>query len=227
MRGRKIGRSGLLLRSAERTRRSGHSRSRDLLSSYPPRMSGMLLVISGPSGVGKTTIARSVEKAFDDSLFSVSVTTRARTGADRDGVDYRFVDDAAFDRMVANNELLEWASVFDKRYGTPRAPVEAALAHGKLMILEIDVRGAVQVREAMPGALGIFILPPTMDDLLERLRARRREPEEKIRSRFAEAKREIADAKACGAYHHFVVNENLDQAIDDVVAIVRQERQRR
>ncbi len=184
-------------------------------------MSGLLLVISGPSGAGKTTIAREVEKAFEDAVFSVSVTTRARTVKDREGVDYRFVSEDEFDRMVGEGELLEWAGVFERRYGTPRGPVEDALARGKLVILEIDVRGAGQVKEKMAGMYGVFVLPPSEEELLRRLRDRQREDEQTIQKRFREATREIEEAKAGGVYDAFVVNDDLERAVAETVGLVR------
>ncbi len=182
---------------------------------------GLLVIISGPSGVGKTTITRGVERSFADSVFSVSVTTRAKTDADVEGVDYRFVDDETFDDMIEGDELLEWADVFGKKYGTPRAWVEEQLARGRLVILEIDVLGARQVKEKLPDALGVFILPPSEDVLLERLRARKRESEELIQKRFAEARREIAEAKESGVYDLFVTNDDLDRAMAEAVDAVR------
>lgn len=192
-----------------------------------PAQPGMLVVISGPSGAGKTTIARGVEEAFADAVFSVSVTTRPRTEADVEGVDYHFVDDAEFDRLVAAGELLEWAEVFDRRYGTPRRQVERALAAGRLVILEIDVHGARQVHEAMPEMFGLFILPPGVEALLERLRARRREDERVIQRRFAEAQREIEQARTCGVYDELIVNDDLQRALDEAVAVIADERERR
>ncbi|VAX36185.1 Guanylate kinase, partial [hydrothermal vent metagenome] len=115
---------------------------------------GLLLMISGPSGVGKTTITRGVERSIADSVFSVSATTRAKTEADVEGVDYHFVSDAEFDGLIERDELLEWADVFGKRYGTPRKWVEEQLRRGRLVILEIDVEGARQVKAKMPGAFG-------------------------------------------------------------------------
>jgi len=188
---------------------------------------GMLLVISGPSGVGKTTITRGVERAVGDSVFSVSVTTRAKTAADVEGVDYHFVDDAEFDRLVAEDRLLEHANVFGRRYGTPREWVQAQLDRGRLVILEIDVAGARQVKRAMPSAFGVFILPPSEEELLRRLRDRKRESEEQIQKRFSEAQREIAEAKASEAYDAFIINEDLDRAISDAIGAVRNERLRR
>lgn len=188
---------------------------------------GMLLVISGPSGVGKTTITRAVERSIPGSVFSVSATTRARTEADVDGVDYHFVDEARFDEMVRASAFLEWAGVFGKRYGTPRAWVEEQLARGRLVILEIDVEGAKQVKSAMPEAFGVFILPPSEEELWRRLHNRKREDEALIRRRFAEAQREIAEAHRCGAYDRFIVNDDLDRAIDEAVGTVVAERAHR
>jgi len=185
---------------------------------------GMLLIISGPSGVGKTSITRGVERSIADSVFSVSATTRPKTDADVEGVDYHFVTDAEFERMRAAREFLESAEVFGRKYGTPRRWVEEQLARGRLVILEIDVQGARQVKGAMPEAFGLFVLPPSEDALLERLRARKREPEEAIRRRFAEARREIADARASEVYDHFIVNDDLPAAITQAVEAVRAER---
>lgn len=182
---------------------------------------GLLLIISGPSGVGKTTITRAVERAIPGAVFSVSATTRPRTPADVEGVDYRFVSDEEFDRMVAAGEFLEYAGVFGKRYGTPRAWVQEQLRRGRPVILEIDVQGAVSVKRQVPGAFGIFILPPDEPMLLERLRSRKRENEEKIQQRFAEARREIATARDCGAYDLFITNSVLERAIDEAVNAVR------
>jgi guanylate kinase len=185
---------------------------------------GLLLIISGPSGVGKTTITRAVERAIPGAVFSVSVTTRQKTVSDVEGVDYHFVSDGEFDRLVAEDELLEWAEVFGRRYGTPRRWVDEQLRRGRLVILEIDVKGARQVKERMrggAGAFGMFILPPSEEVLLQRLRARRRDTEEAIARRFAEAKREIAEARACSAYDAFIVNDELEGAIDEAVETVR------
>lgn len=182
---------------------------------------GMLLIISGPSGVGKTTITRAVERRIPGSVFSVSVTTRPRTPADRDGVDYTFIDDAKFDAMVAGDELLEHANVFGKKYGTPRAWVEAQLAAGRLVILEIDVQGAEQIKAKKPEAFALFIEPPSEAELLERLRARKREDEATIQRRFAEAKREIVRARSGGVYDAFLVNNDLESAIASALELVR------
>lgn len=187
----------------------------------------MLLVISGPSGVGKTTITRSVERAFPAAVFSVSATTRPKTAADTEGVDYFFVSDETFDRMIAAGEFLEHAGVFGKRYGTPRAWVRERLAQGRLVILEIDVQGALNVKRACPDAFSIFVMPPTEDVLLDRLRARKREDEAVIQRRFAEARREIETAKTCGVYDLFLVNRVLDEAVSRAVRAIQGELARR
>ncbi len=189
----------------------------------PARGRGMLLVISGPSGVGKTTITRSVVKAFPNSVFSVSATTRPKTGADTEGMDYFFVSDARFDEMISRGEFLEHAGVFGKRYGTPRAWVEQRRDEGRLVILEIDVQGAINVKRACPDAFSIFVLPPTEDVLLDRLRARKREDEAVIQRRFAEARREIETAKTCGVYDLFLVNRVLDEAVAQAVRAIEGE----
>jgi guanylate kinase len=185
---------------------------------------GMLLVISGPSGVGKTTITRAVERSIPDAVFSVSVTTRPRTDVDVDGVDYLFVSDAEFDRRVAAGEFLETAVYAGNKYGTPRAAVEAQLARGRLMILEIDVQGAKQVKARMPAAFGLFILPPNEQTLLERLRARKRDTEEAIQRRFTIAKQEIAEARRCGVYDVFLVNDDLQRAIAEAIRVATEAR---
>jgi len=185
---------------------------------------GLLVVISGPSGVGKTTITRGVERSIAGSVFSVSVTTRAKTEADVEGVDYRFVSPEQFDALIESGGLLEWAEVFGNRYGTPRDWVERQLDRGRLVILEIDVDGARQVKAKIPGMLGIFIMPPSEEVLLQRLRDRKREPEAIIQRRFAEARHEMHMASESGAYDNFIVNDDLPRAIEEAVSIVRARR---
>jgi len=178
---------------------------------------GLLLILSGPSGVGKTTITRGVERAIGDSVFSVSYTTRAKTEADTEGVDYHFITDERFSELLAEGAFLESADVFGKKYGTRKRWVDEQLARGRLVILEIDVLGAQQVKDKMPDAFGVFILPPSEEELLNRLRNRKRESEEQIQKRFAEAKREIAFAKESDVYDTFVVNEDVETAIAEAM----------
>ncbi len=188
---------------------------------------GMLLVISGPSGVGKTTITRAIERSVPDAVFSVSATTRRKTEADVAGVDYHFLTEAEFVGKEAAGEFIETATFAGNRYGTLREPVAAQLERGRLMILEIDVQGAINVKRAFPDMFGLFILPPNEDTLLERLRARKREDEHTIQQRFAEARREIATARQCGAYDRFVVNDDLPKAIEEALELVMTERHKR
>jgi guanylate kinase len=188
---------------------------------------GMLLIISGPSGVGKTTITRGVERSIPDAVFSISATTRAKTAADVDGVDYRFVDDATFESMKARGEFLETAGMYGKKYGTPKGAVLEHLRRGRLVILEIDVKGAVQVKRQIPEAYAVFILPPSEEVLLQRLRDRKRESEEQIAKRFAAAKEEIGDARASGIYDKFLVNANLEACLREAVEAVRARRKQR
>lgn len=187
---------------------------------------GMLLIISGPSGVGKTTITHEVEQRLD-GVFSVSMTTRPQAATDVEGKDYFFVSRDAFETAVADGELLEWAEVFGNLYGTPRQPVEEQLQQGRLMILEIDVEGAVQVKKNMPDSYAIFVLPPSEQTLLQRLRDRKREDEQTIQKRFAKAKNEIQRARECNCYDAFLVNDALDQTIEQAIRMVDVEQKRR
>jgi guanylate kinase len=201
-------------------------------SSVPHRLptdtdDGLLLIISGPSGVGKTSITRGVERSIPGAVFSISATTRAPTPADVDGVDYHFVPDEEFERMRAAGEFLESAGIYGKKYGTPRAWVEEQLRRGRLVILEIDVQGARQVKSKMPDAFGIYILPPDEATLLQRLWNRRRDDEATIQRRFSQSKQEIDEARACGVYDRFLVNHDLDATIAEATGVVNGERARR
>ncbi|MCH2160279.1 MAG: guanylate kinase [Phycisphaerales bacterium] len=183
---------------------------------------GLLLVIAGPSGVGKTTIVHRLLDTFQ-GVFSVSATTRPRTDQDVEGVDYFFLDEPTFQQWVDEERFLEHAQVFGRSwYGTPRASVEPHLMEGRLVILDIDVQGATQVRASMPEALGVFILPPSEDVLLQRLRDRAREDEATIERRFSEAQREIETAHSCGAFDAFVVNNDLEEATAEISRIIRE-----
>jgi guanylate kinase len=198
------------------------SRTANARAGTPGR--GMLLVISGPSGVGKTTIVHRLLERFD-GIFSVSATTRPRSAKETDGVDYHFLDEPTFQQWIDEGRFLEHAQVFGRSwYGTPRGPIDEAIAAGRLAVLDIDVQGAVQVRKAMPDAFGIFILPPDEDALLARLRGRGREDEATIERRFAEARHEIATSRTCGAYDAFVVNDDLDRTVEEVGRLVAQQR---
>jgi guanylate kinase len=182
---------------------------------------GLLVVISGPSGVGKTTIVHRVKATFD-AVFSVSATTRPKSCTETDGEDYFFISQENFDEKITNGEFLEHAEVFGcHRYGTLRAPVENVLSNGKIMLLDIDVQGGMQVRDNMPESVRIFILPPNEEELLRRLEARARDDVDSIQRRFHEAKREIKLAQESGAYEYFIINDNLDLATAETTAIIK------
>ncbi len=175
-------------------------------------------MIAGPSGVGKGTIVRRLAQRLPRLRVSVSATTRPPRPAERDGVDYRFVSEAEFSRLIEDGELLEWAEVFGHRYGTPAAPVREALARGEDVVLEIDVQGAFQVREHDPSAVLVLIEPPSMTELERRLRERGTEDEARLAERLATAERELAER---GAFDHVVVNDDLDRAVERLVAIIQ------
>ena len=182
---------------------------------------GLLVVISGPSGVGKTTIVHAVKEHFN-AVFSVSATTRPKSNKETDGVDYHFISAEEFQNKVDEHAFLEHAEVFGcHRYGTLREQVKAVLQDGNIILLDIDVQGGLQVRENMPESVRIFILPPNEDELLRRLESRGREDADSIQRRFREAKSEIAFAQECGAYEYFITNDNLELAIAETVAIVQ------
>jgi guanylate kinase len=204
---------------AETPANTSANTSRTTAANTPAK--GLLLVVSGPSGVGKTTIVHEVIRRLGGE-FSISATTRARTERERDGVDYHFVDQATFQRWIDEGRFLEYAQVFGRSwYGTLRDQVEQALGEGKLIVLDIDVQGARDVKMRLPAALGVFVLPPSEETLLKRLRARGREDEIAIERRFAEAQKEILFAKSSGVYDAFLVNDDLEIAIDQLCDLVR------
>lgn len=174
-------------------------------------------MIAGPSGVGKGTIVRRLAQRLPRLRVSVSATTRPPRPGERDGVDYRFLSEEEFSRLIEDAELLEWAEVFGHRYGTPAAPVREALARGEDVVLEIDVQGAFQVRERDPSAVLVLIEPPSTAELERRLRERGTEDEVSLAERLATAERELAQR---GAFDHIVVNDDLDRAVDRLVAII-------
>lgn len=188
-----------------------------------PDACGLLLIISGPSGVGKSTLTHRLEERLG-GRFSISMTTRPRTAADTEGVDYFFVSREAFLAARDRGELLEWAEVFGHFYGTPRQPVVDALAAGELVLLEIDVQGALQVRKNHPQAMTLFVLPPSEKVLLERLRSRKREDEAVIQRRFAKARDEMALARSSGIYDHFLVNDDLEEAVNRAMEFIEARR---
>jgi guanylate kinase len=186
---------------------------------------GLMLVLSSPSGAGKTTISRRLLAQEDNLALSISATTRAPREGERDGVDYQFVDHARFERMVAENAFLEHASVFGNLYGTPRAPVEEALQQGRDVLFDIDWQGTQQLREsARDDLVSVFILPPTTDELERRLRERAQDPEPVVRQRMAKATDEMSH---WAEYDYIVVNEHVERSVGKVTAILQAERLRR
>ena len=186
----------------------------------------MILILSSPSGAGKTTLTRMLmqDSALDLTL-SVSVTTRKRRSSEVDGVHYHFLADRGeFERMKAAGELLEWAEVHGNGYGTPRAPVEKVLAEGRDMLFDVDWQGAKQVRERLgDDVVSIFLLPPSMRELRARLERRAEDTASSIDARFQNARTEIERWRD---YHYVVVNNNLTRAYREVTAIVTAERLR-
>ena len=185
----------------------------------------MILILSSPSGAGKTTLTRMLmqDNALDLTL-SVSVTTRQQRSSEVDGIHYRFIDRAEFERMQAAEELLESAEVHGNGYGTPRAPVAKVLAQGRDMLFDIDWQGAKQVRERLgEDVVSIFVLPPSMRELRARLERRAEDTAASIEARFQNARREIERWRD---YHYVVVNDDLNRAFGDVKTIVTAERLR-
>jgi len=186
---------------------------------------GLMLVLSSPSGAGKTTLSRMLLEVDNAVELSVSVTTRARRANEQDGIDYHFIDEPRFRRMVANNELLEYAPVFDNLYGTPRAPVEQALASGRDVLFDIDWQGTQQLREkARSDMASIFVLPPSIAELERRLHTRALDDEGVIKSRMAKAGIELSH---WAEYDYVIVNKDIDQAYAEVRAILAAERLKR
>jgi guanylate kinase len=186
---------------------------------------GLLIVLSSPSGAGKSTISRMLLAADPEITMSISATTRPKRPGERDDVDYHFVDDAEFERLVAEGEFVEWAPVFGYRYGTPKAPVKAALKAGRDILFDIDWQGTQQLQAAMGEDLvRIFILPPSMAELERRLHARGTDSEEVIADRMARAASEISHWPE---YDYVLVNRDTAECLGEVRAIVAAERLKR
>jgi len=199
----------------------GHQRQQDLAVARR----GLMLVLSSPSGAGKTTLSRKLLAQDANVALSVSVTTRKMRPGENEGRDYRFIDRKQFDAMVDSDELLEWAEVFDNYYGTPKKPVMEALATGRDVLFDIDWQGTQQLREkARADLVSVFVLPPSIPELERRLRTRAQDDYETIHRRMAKAADEMSH---WAEYDYVVINRDLEQAFADVAAILAAERLKR
>jgi guanylate kinase len=186
---------------------------------------GLMFVLSSPSGAGKTTLSRLLIERMPGLKMSVSATTRKLRPGEVEGRDYLFVDKARFEEMVRRNELLEWATVFDNRYGTPRAPVETALSKGEDVLFDIDWQGTQQLREkARADVVSVFILPPSAVDLEKRLHSRAQDSHEVIRGRMSRASHELSH---WAEYDYIVINHEIEAAFAEVQSILKAERLKR
>lgn len=190
-----------------------------------PLQPGLLLVLSAPSGTGKTTLARRLLAELPDAIFSVSVTTRKPRGREQDGVDYHFVDVAAFQERIERGEFVEWAEVYGHFYGSSQAVVDEARARRGVAIFDIDVQGGLAIKRKNPDTVLVFVVPPAMDELERRLRERGTDAEETIRRRMLAARSEIE--RGVVSYDYIIVNDDFERAYRDLHAVVIAERSRR
>jgi guanylate kinase len=183
----------------------------------------LLLVLSAPSGTGKTTLARRLVTDTPNSTFSISCTTRAPRGAEQEGVDYQYLTAERFREMLQADAFAEWANVYGHFYGTPRATIQSAQQTGSLVVFDIDVQGGAQLKMQYPSAVTVFILPPSYDELARRLRLRKTDTEEQIQRRLLGAESEIRKA---ATYDYLLVNDEVERTLKDLKAVVRAERLR-
>ncbi len=186
---------------------------------------GLLLVVSGPSGAGKGTVCRALMDKYPDIHMSISATTRNPRPGEVDGVNYYFTKEEDFRSMIDNHELIEWACFCQNYYGTPRKKVEALLAEGKDVILEIEVQGAMQVKSKFPEAVFIFVMPPSLEELERRLSGRGTESPEVVAERLKTA---LWECSNMDKYNYILINETdcVDQAVEDFASIIKAEKQR-
>jgi guanylate kinase len=185
------------------------------------RRRGTLFVVSAPSGAGKTTLCREMRLRLHDLAYSVSVTTRAPRAGEIDGSDFRFVSEPDFRALLDRGELAEWATVHTNLYGTPAAPMEAALRDGRDVLLDIDTQGAAQLRARYPEAVLIFIVAPSMSELEQRLRERRSDGEHEIARRLERARQEVTLWRR---YDYLIVNRDVKEAMEQLESIIQAER---
>lgn len=178
---------------------------------------GKTFIVSGPSGVGKSTVLRELFRGRDDLYFSISATTREPREGEEDGVHYHFIDVSRFQELIESDSLLEYAEYVGNFYGTPKKYVDKAMNEGKDVILDIEVQGAIQVKTKRPDTVRIFIAPPSWDELERRLRSRGTDSDEKIQKRLLRAKTELQTADV---YDYFVINDTVDRAVREISAIM-------
>lgn len=193
--------------------------------SQPRASSALLLVLSAPSGTGKTTLGLRLMQRMPDAVFSVSYTTRPPRPGERNGEHYHFVDALTFQRKIDLGEFVEWAEVHGHFYGSPQASVDRAHASGGLAIFDIDVQGGDAMKRKYPETARVFIVPPTLEELERRLRQRRTETEETLRGRLLAARSEIE--RGVASYEYVIVNDDVERAFLDLASVVRAERCRR
>ncbi len=186
---------------------------------------GLLLVLSAPSGAGKTTLARKLLSELDDAVFSVSYTTRRPRGQERDGVDYNFVDVARFQSQIEQGGFVEWAEVHGHFYGSPQSVVDEARAKRGVAIFDIDVQGGQAIKRKHPDAILVFVLPPSVEELEQRLRDRKTDSDETIRRRMLAARAEME--RGASSYDFIIVNDDFERAYSDLRSVVAAERCRR
>jgi len=200
---------------------SSHAAGQDAAPRQRPGAGqGKVVVISGPSGTGKTSICNLLLERLPQATWSVSATTRPPRGREADGSAYEFISDEEFARREEAGDFLETAEYVGHRYGTPIGPVADAVADGKHVIMEIEVQGGTQVAQRLPESIRIFILPPDMDSLKARLAGRKTESDEIMKRRLQQADGEIGFARDSGMYQYFVTNDVLEQTVDEIIAII-------
>ena len=186
---------------------------------------GLLLVLSAPSGAGKTSLGLRLMKEMAEAVFSVSYTTRPPRGGERNGEHYHFIDPLTFQKKIDLGDFVEWAEVHGHFYGSPQASVERVRASGGIAVFDIDVQGGTAIKRKYPDAVSVFVLPPSIEELERRLRERRTETEDTLRSRLLAARSEIE--RGVASYDYIIVNDDFERAFGDLVSVIRAELCRR